>query len=197
MQAFDFYPSCISGLTKITPFYSPDNRGYFTKVFEKSIYAAHGIHISAQEQIYSYSQKGVLRGLHFQASHSQDKLVHVVHGAVFDVAVDLRANSPAFGKWEGFYLSAENRQALYIPQGFAHGFLSLKEGTVFCYLCGHPFDPETNGGIRWDDPEIAVEWPLEKIGGQGRLVLSEKDKYLCTFAEFMGIGSAGYKSGRF
>lgn len=153
--------------------------------------------ISAQEQIYSYSQKGVLRGLHFQASHSQDKLVHVVHGAVFDVAVDLRANSPAFGKWEGFYLSAENRQALYIPQGFAHGFLSLKERTVFCYLCGHPFDPETNGGIRWDDPEIAVEWPLEKIGGQGRLVLSEKDKYLCTFAEFMGIGSAGYKSGRF
>lgn len=182
MQSFEFQPSTIEGLTCITPFYAPDDRGYFTKVFEKSIYAAHGIPISAHEQIYSYSRKGVLRGLHFQAAHSQDKLVHVVHGAVFDVAVDLRAGSPTFGKWEGFYLSAENRQVLYIPQGFAHGFLSLEEGTVFCYLCGHAFDPETNGGIRWDDPEIAVKWPVDQVE---ELILSEKDRKLPTLREFL------------
>lgn len=182
MQSFDFHPTTIPGLTTITPFTAPDGRGHFTKVFEKSIYAAHGIDICAYEQIYSCSRKGVLRGLHFQTAHSQDKLVHVVHGAVFDVAVDLRAGSPTFGKWEGFYLSAENKMVLYIPQGFAHGFLSLEEGTVFCYLCGHPFDPETNGGIRWDDPEIAVEWPADQVE---KIILSEKDRNLPTLREFL------------
>lgn len=181
MSAFQFQNTTIDGLVQILPFVAPDDRGYLSKTFEKSIFSEHGIEVAPWEELRSFSKKGVVRGLHFQREHSQDKLVQVMHGAVYDVAVDLRKGSATFGKWEGFYLSAENRQMLYIPKGFAHGFLALEEGTVFSYLCGDRYDPASDGGIRWDDPQLAVGWPLERVS---KVILSEKDAFLPLFAEF-------------
>ena len=181
MNPFKFLQTSLDGLTLITPFFAPDYRGWFSKPFEKSIFAAHGIELSPWEELRSCSRKGVLRGLHLQRRHSQDKLVQVLHGAVYDVAVDLREGSKTFGKWEGFYLTAENRQLLYIPKGFAHGFLALEDDTLFSYLCGDRYDPESDGGIRWDDPKLAVSWPLDRVE---QTILSEKDAALPTLAEY-------------
>lgn len=182
MSQFTFHTTTIAGLLLIEPFFAPDNRGYLSKPFEKSIFAAHGIELSPWEELRSFSKKGVLRGLHFQRRYSQDKLVQVLHGAVYDVAVDLRKGSETFGRWEGFYLSAENRQLLYIPKGFAHGFLALEDDTLFSYLCGDRYDPESDGGIRWNDPQLAVQWPLEQVGTP---ILSEKDAALPGLQEFL------------
>lgn len=182
MPGFNFHITSISGLTLIAPMCVPDSRGYLSKPFEKSIFSAHGIDLSPWEELRSCSRKGVLRGLHFQHRHSQDKLVQVLHGAAYDVAVDLRKDSPTFGKWEGFYLTAENRHLLYIPKGFAHGFLALEDDTLFSYLCGDRYDPESDGGIRWNDPQLAVNWPLERVE---RLIISDKDTALPTLAEYM------------
>ena len=181
MPGFQFQNTSISGLTLITPFLAPDDRGFFSKTFEKSIFAEHGIDLSPWEELRSCSHKGVLRGLHIQRRHSQDKLVQVLRGAVYDVAVDLREGSETFGKWEGFYLTAENWQLLYIPKGFAHGFLALEDDTLFSYLCGDRYDPESDGGIRWDDPRLAVSWPLDRVE---QTILSEKDAALPTLAEY-------------
>ncbi len=182
MAGFVFSETTIKNLTLIKPFLAEDSRGIFSKPFEKSIFAAHGIELSPWEELRSDSKKGVLRGLHFQRRHSQDKLVQVLHGAVYDVAVDLREGSKTFGQWEGFHLSAENRQLLYIPKGFAHGFLALEDDTLFSYLCGDRYDPESDGGIRWNDPQLAVRWPLEQVD---RPILSEKDAALPTLREFL------------
>ena len=182
MQTFQFEPTTIENLRLITPFHAPDDRGYLSKPFEKSIFAAHGIDLAPWEELRSFSHKGVLRGLHFQHCYSQDKLVQVLCGAVYDVAVDLREGSETFGKWEGFYLTAENRQLLYIPKDFAHGFLALEDNTLFSYLCGDRYDPESDGGIRWNDPRLAVKWPLERME---KVILSEKDAALPSFQEFL------------
>lgn len=171
----------IAGLCTIQPFYDEDSRGYFVKTFEKEFLRSHGIPLEIFESFYTLSAKGTVRGLHFQRCHSQDKLVRVLSGAVYDVAVDLRKGSPTFGKWQGFYLTAENRQMLYIPKGFAHGFLALEDNTLFSYLCGDRYDPASDGGIRWNDADIGVEWPLDQVGD---LIVSEKDQALPTFAEF-------------
>ena len=187
MNHFQFQTVSIPGLKRITPFFAADNRGYLSKPFEKSAFLEHGINLSLWEELRSCSKKGVLRGLHFQRRHSQDKLVQVLHGAVYDVAVDLRKGSETFGKWEGFYLTAENRQMLYIPKGFAHGFLALEEDTLFSYLCGDRYDPESDGGIRWNDPELAIDWPLERAE---RLIVSDKDAALPTLAEFIQVYGA-------
>lgn len=181
-RPFSFQPTTIPGLTLISPFLAPDGRGWFSKTFEKRIYAEHGIELSPYEELRSLSAKGVLRGLHFQRENSQDKLVQVLCGAAWDVAVDLREDSPTFGKWEGIELTAENRRILYIPRGFAHGFLALEDNTLFSYLCGSRYDRETDGGVRWDDPELAVAWPLERVE---RVIHSPKDEALPTLREFL------------
>lgn len=182
MSAFQFLSTTIDGLMQINPFLAPDSRGFLSKTFEKSIFSKREIDLNPWEELRSFSHKGVLRGLHFQHKHSQDKLVQVLCGAVYDVAVDLREGSETFGKWQGFFLSAENRQMLYIPKGFAHGFLALEENTLFSYLCGDRYDPESDGGIRWDDPQLAVRWPLDQVE---RVVLSDKDAALPTFEAFV------------
>lgn len=182
MRPFEFMETSVAGLTLITPFFAPDDRGWFSKPFEKSVFASHGIDLPPWEELRSCSKKGVLRGLHFQRRHSQDKLVQVLHGAVYDVAVDLRAGSETFGQWEGFLLTAENRQMLYIPKGFAHGFLALEDDTLFSYLCGDRYDPDSDGGVRWDDPQLAVQWPLDRVD---KLIVSEKDAALPTLADFV------------
>lgn len=166
----------------ITPFYVEDGRGSFLKSFERSVFRKNGVDIQGFEAFYTNSVKGTVRGFHFQRERCQDKLVQVLHGAVYDVAVDLRRDSATFGTWEGFFLTAENRQMLYIPKGFAHGFLALEEDTLFSYLCGDQYDPASDGGIRWDDPELAVQWPLDRVD---KPILSEKDAALPTFAEFL------------
>lgn len=181
MRRWSFEKTKIVGLCSISPMVVLDSRGYFSKVFEKGIFAENGIEFLPYEEMMSCSKKGVIRGLHFQKCHSQDKLVRILSGAVYDVAVDLRKDSPTFGKWQGFYLSAENRQMLYIPKGFAHGFLALEDNTLFSYICGDRYDPSSDGGIRWNDPDIGVEWPLDKVTD---IVISDKDQALPAFAEF-------------
>ena len=108
--------------------------------------------------------------------------MQVLSGAVYDVAVDLREGSETFGRWEGFTLTAENRKMLYIPKGFAHGFLALEDNTLFSYLCGNRYDPETDGGVRWDDPQLAVRWPVDQVEN---VILSDKDAALPSLAEFI------------
>lgn len=181
VSQISFQATSIGQLTLIQPFIAPDSRGYLLKSFEQQIFAQHEIQLNPYEELTSCSRKGVLRGLHFQRAHSQDKLVRVLHGAVYDVAVDLRAGSSTFGQWEGFYLSSENRQMLYIPKGFAHGFLSLEENTLFSYLCGDQYDPVSDGGILWNDPDIKIQWPLDQVE---QVIVSEKDQALPTFAQF-------------
>ena len=182
MEKLRFENTSLEGLTLVTPLYVPDSRGYLMKTFEKETFAAHGIVLSPWEELRSFSHRGVLRGLHFQRRHSQDKLVQVLLGGAFDVAVDLREGSPTFGKWEGFHLTGAGRQMLYIPKGFAHGFLVLEEGTLFSYLRGDRYDPASDDGIRWDDPQINVAWPLDQVE---RLIISDRDAALPTLAEYL------------
>lgn len=132
-----------------------------------------GLNMRFVQDNQSKSKKGVLRGLHFQREHSQGKLVRVVRGEVFDVAVDLRKNSSTYGKWVGVKLTEENKKQFYIPEGFAHGFLVLSDEAEFVYKCTDLYHPEVEGGIAWNDPEVGVEWPTEGIDN---LIFSDKDK---------------------
>ena len=130
----------------------------------------------------SRSKKGVLRGLHFQTKHTQGKLVRVVEGEVFDVAVDLREGSPTFGQWTGVTLTAENKKQFYVPEGFAHGFLVLSDTATFQYKCTDYYAPEYDGGIRWNDAEVGIEWPLDGID---EVLLSDKDQKQPSLMEFI------------
>lgn len=172
------------GLWIITPHVFTDNRGSYTKIYERTAFEEHGITYAFSECSDILSPKGVLRGLHFQSEDAQAKLVHVVQGAVYDVVVDLRCDSETFGKWEGFLLTAQKDEAVFIPAGFAHGFLSLEENTIFTYQCSGVYRPEFCGGIMWDDPILAIDWPLSK--GQ-KVILSEKDKHNLSFKEYKDL----------
>lgn len=175
MQKFIFENTKLEGLKLVTPFKADDNRGYFLKSFERDIFLENGIDINVSEINESQSSKGVLRGLHFQLKYPQTKLVRVVHGNIFDVAVDLRKNSPTFGRWQGFYLSGDKKSMLYISKGFAHGFLTLSDKAVVTYTCDGKYMMEYDSGILWDDSDIAIEWPLHRVD---KIILSEKDKLL-------------------
>jgi dTDP-4-dehydrorhamnose 3,5-epimerase len=152
-------PLGIEGLFVIQPKVFGDSRGYFFESYSERDFAEAGINARFVQDNQSKSSKGVLRGLHFQKRHSQAKLVRVISGEVFDVAVDLRSNSPTFGKWEGVRLSGEEQNQFFIPQGFAHGFLVLSETAVFAYKCTDFYHPDDEGGIPWNDPMIGVAWP--------------------------------------
>lgn len=180
-QKFKFEMTEIDGLKIIHPFIAYDERGFFMKTFEQKIFRENGIELGNEEDMTSYSHKGVLRGLHFQTEYSQDKLIRVVYGEVWDVAVDLRMDSSTYGEWKGFYLSSENKLSVYIPSGFAHGFLALSEDVIFSYRCGQAYYPDYDTGIRWNDEILKIEWPLERID---KLIISEKDSKLHSFAEF-------------
>lgn len=153
----------IQGLCVITPSIHGDSRGYFMETFNANDMREAGLPFSFVQDNQSSSRKGVLRGLHFQKDYPQMKLVRVIRGTVFDVAVDLRPESPTFGKYHGELLSEENRKQFLIPRGFAHGFLVLSEIAEFCYKCDDFYHPNDEGGIAWNDPEISIEWP-ELIG---------------------------------
>ena len=162
----------IEGLKVITPKVFGDARGYFCETYQYEDYKAAGIPQLFVQDNQSASKRGVLRGLHFQKKFAQDKLVRVIRGEVFDVAVDLREGSPTFGKWFGVRLSEENKKQFFIPKNFAHGFLVLSDHAEFCYKCSDFYHPGDEGGIRYDDPDIGVEWPIEE---DMELLLSEKD----------------------
>ncbi len=159
MANFTFIDTAIPGVIVIEPRVFGDERGYFMETFEAQAFAAAGIPGPFVQDNQSKSTKGVLRGLHFQKEHTQAKLVRVTLGEVFDVAVDCRPGSPSFGKWVGVTLSAENKKQLYVPQGFAHGFLVLSDEAEFTYKCSDFYDPSAEGGVRWDDPDIGIAWP--------------------------------------
>jgi dTDP-4-dehydrorhamnose 3,5-epimerase len=171
MAGFRINPLSIPGLLVVEPTVYGDERGYFMETYNAQAFAQSGLDVSFVQDNQSLSRKGVLRGMHFQYRYPQGKLVRVLFGEVFDVAVDIRPDSPTCGRWAGVRLSAENKKQFYIPPGFAHGFLVLSEEAVFAYKCTEYYHPEDEGGIAWDDPSVRIEWPLK-----GPPVLSEKDR---------------------
>lgn len=140
-----------------------DDRGFFMESWNAEAFAKAGLDLTFVQDNHSRSQKGVLRGMHFQNPGPQGKLVRVVRGAVFDAVVDLRRSSPTFGKWTGVTLSAENKRMFWVPEGFAHGFLTLEDDTDFLYKCTAPYAPEHEASLAWDDPTVGIEWPLDGI----------------------------------
>ncbi len=162
----------ISGLLVIEPQVFGDERGFFMESWNKRTFAKMGLDLDFVQDNHSRSSAGVLRGLHFQNPNPQGKLVRVVAGRVWDVAVDIRASSPTFGRWYGLELSAANRRMFWIPQGFAHGFVALDNGTDFLYKCVGYYDPSNEHSLLWNDPELAIDWPLHGLN----LQLSPKDE---------------------
>ena len=158
-MAFTFEKTKLPGVIIIQPQVFGDSRGYFMETFKKAQFAEAGIDKEFVQDNESSSTKGVLRGLHFQKNHTQGKLVRVTRGEVFDVAVDVRPGSETYGQWVGVVLSSEKKNMLYIPEGFAHGFLVLSDIAEFAYKCTDVYDPTSEGGVPWNDPTINVEWP--------------------------------------
>ncbi len=173
---FEFKQTPIPGVMIIQPEKFGDHRGFFMETYKKSDFISAGIKEDFEQDNHSFSSKGVLRGLHFQtAPHAQGKLVRVVKGAVWDVAVDLIPGSPTFGQHFGLELTEENNTMLYIPPGFGHGFLTLEDNTHFLYKCTAEYAPASDGGVKWNDPDLAVQWPLEP---EQEPLVSDKDAIL-------------------
>lgn len=164
----------------------PDNRGLYKKVYEKNIYAENGITCTFTETSDLYSCKGALRGLHYQTEDSQAKLIHVVSGILFDVALDLREGSKTFGQYHTELLRAEEHKVVFIPEGFAHGFIALTDDTIFSYQCSGSYVPEACGGIRWDDPQLMIPWPLKEYGID-RVIATQKDRTWPTLSEYVAM----------
>lgn len=175
MQVID---TRLPGVLLLEPRVFGDARGFFLESWNRQTFAEAGLDLDFVQDNHSRSAKGVLRGLHYQLDQPQGKLVRVVSGAVFDVAVDLRRASPHFGQWVGYELSAENQRMMWVPPGFGHGFLVLSEYADFLYKTTAYYAPQSDRGIRWDDPHIGVQWPL-----QGTPTLSAKDQALPSFME--------------
>lgn len=172
-------PTKLSGVLVIQPKVFKDARGYFFESYSKEVFHEHNITDEFVQDNESLSQKGVLRGLHFQnPPHAQVKLVRVISGSVLDVAVDIRKNSPTYGQYFSIVLSASNKTMLYIPEGFAHGFVVLEDNTVFSYKCSRTYHKESEEGVLWCDPDLNIEW------GEQTPLLSEKDKNAQKFKDF-------------
>ena len=173
MSNFKFIKTDINNVIIVEPRVFGDERGYFMETYQKEAFALGGIDADFVQDNQSKSKKGVLRGLHFQKTHPQAKLVRVIKGEVFDVAVDLRKDSETYGKWVGVLLSEQNKRQLFVPRGFAHGFLVLSEEAEFVYKCDDYYHPEDESGIAWNDPTINISWPISE---DMTVLLSEKDK---------------------
>lgn len=171
----------IEGLKVITPEVRGDARGYFIETYQQKDFKEAGIDVEFVQDNQSASTKNVLRGLHFQINYPQDKLVRVINGKVFDVAVDMRPGSKTFGKWFGVELSAENKKQFFVPKGFAHGFYVMSDYAEFCYKVSDFYHPNDEGGFMYNDPDIGVEWPFEE---GTELVLSDKDKCHGSFKSY-------------
>lgn len=181
MAGFEFKKLELEGAYLISSFHVGDSRGGFTKAFEKDIFQAAEIEFQLNETFASCSAKNVIRGLHFQLHCPQAKLVSVVSGRVWDVIVDIRPKSPTLGKWTAHELSAENHLSFYVPRGFAHGFVSLEDNTVMLYQCDGRYDKESDTGIRFDDPEIGILWPID----ESEAIHSVRDLNLGSFKDYL------------
>lgn len=173
MGNFNFIETKIKDLYIIEPKVFGDDRGYFMESYNRNDFVEAGLDMMFVQDNESKSRKGVLRGMHFQTKNTQGKLVRVTQGAVYDVAVDLRKESPTYGQWEGILLTGENKKQFYVPEGFAHGFLVVSDEAVFNYKCTDFYAPEYDSGLLWNDPDVGIEWPLEGID---EILLSDKDK---------------------
>ncbi|MDE2088545.1 MAG: dTDP-4-dehydrorhamnose 3,5-epimerase [Gammaproteobacteria bacterium] len=169
--------TALPGVVLIEPRVFEDARGYFLETWHQSRYAEAGLDLRFVQDNISYSRHGVLRGLHFQNPNPQGKLVYVLEGEVFDVAVDVRVGSPSFGRWVGVALSADNKRQMYIPPGYAHGFCVTGDHALFMYKCTDFYHPQAEAGIRWDDPDLAIAWPLAnpQVGDKDRRAPALKD----------------------
>ncbi len=186
MAKFKKVETGIEGLVIIEPTVFGDHRGFFLESYNKREFAEIGLTIEFVQDNHSKSKRGVLRGLHFQTKHPQGKLVRVIKGSVWDVAIDLREGSLTFGKWYGVFLSSANKKMFYLPEGFAHGFLTLEDDTEFLYKATDYYYPEYDAGIKYDDQEIRIEWPLAEYRlSKEDILLSEKDKNLPTLNEYL------------
>jgi dTDP-4-dehydrorhamnose 3,5-epimerase len=185
MTKFAFEKCDLDGAFLITPFYVEDSRGFFLKDFNESVFRENGVSYPLRETFYSFSQKGTLRGLHYQLFKPQPKLVRCVSGHVYDVIVDLRPKSATFKQWRGFELTGRNHLEILIPAGFCHGFLALEDSLV-SYKCGEEFFAAGDSGIRFDDPDINIRWPFERTVGSD-LIMSTKDKNLRSFRDFVNL----------
>lgn len=181
MGNFNFIKTKIDGMFIVEPTVFGDDRGYFLETYHYDEFKNAGIDVTFVQDNQSKSKHGVLRGLHFQTKRPQGKLVRVIKGEVFDVGVDLRKNSSTFGKWVGAILSAENKRQLYVPAGFAHGFLVLSDEAEFVYKCTDFYDPQNEGGIIYNDPDININWP---IADDMEIFLSQKDRALPSLKSF-------------
>lgn len=174
----EFVSQKIADVILITPKIFEDDRGFFLETYSRRVFMENGINVDFIQDNHSFSKQGVLRGMHFQKPPmAQDKLIRVVTGEVFDVAVDLRRDSPTFKKWIGVVLSGDNKKILYVPKGFAHGFLTLSETAHFEYKVSNYYSPEYDSGFLWNDPDIGIEWPRQNH------ILNGKDSKLSFFKE--------------
>lgn len=180
-MGFEFKELKLKGAYIINCFYVGDNRGGFTKCFEKDIFGTEGIIFNVSEVFMSKSMKNVIRGLHFQTRNPQAKLVSVVSGKVWDVIVDLRPDSNTFMQWTSYVLSSDNHLSIFVPRGFAHGFACLEDETIMMYQCDGKYDKESDSGIIYNDPEIGIDWPITKE----EAIFSPRDLQLNRFSEYI------------
>lgn len=186
VQKFEFKELELKGAFLIKPFYADDCRGGFVKDYNAEVFQSNGINHELKEVFYTISKKGVIRAIHFQLVKQQAKLVRCISGHVYDVIVDLRPNSPTFGKWLGYDLTDENMYELYVPPFFGHGYLVL-EDSIVSYKCAEVFYPEGDSGIMFDDSDINIAWPFELIGGIDNVIISEKDRQLMSFKDYKNL----------
>ncbi|GHU86888.1 dTDP-4-dehydrorhamnose 3,5-epimerase [Spirochaetia bacterium] len=183
-QKFACEQTAIEGLYVVSPFVSEDERGFFIKDYSLETFEQNGVSYELKEVFYTVSHKGVIRAMHFQRVKQQPKLVRCIFGHVYEVVCDLRLDSPTFGKWLAFELSGENKTELLIPAGCGHGYLVLEESIV-SYKCAEKFYGDYDDGIIWNDKDLNISWPLDKV--QGEVILSEKDRGLQTFEQFKKV----------
>ena len=180
MAGAEFKPTALPDVVRITPEVFSDNRGTFCEVWNARRFKANGLTVDFVQDNACFSRCGVLRGLHYQVSQAQGKLVRVVQGEIFDVAVDVRKNSPTLGTWVAETLSADNGAALWIPPGFAHGYFVQSDCAVVTYKCTNFYAPEFERAIRWDDPELAIEWPIPEGSAP---IVSDRDSSALRFVD--------------
>lgn len=181
-MAFSFRHLGIPGLILAKPQVFQDERGFLTETYKESIFAEQGIDMKFVQDMHSFSTKGVLRGLHYQASpYAQGKLIQVISGSIWDVVVNIEPESPYYGKWESVVLSGGNRYVLWVPPGFAHGFVTLSEAALIAYKCTSEYSKSHEKGIRWDDPMIDIRWPVTDV------IISDKDKVLPLFSTLLEV----------
>lgn len=180
---FEFFDTEIDGLKIIKPHIYVDHRGIYKKNYEKNVFFENGITCEFSESSDLYSAKGALRGLHYQTVDSQAKLIHVISGTLFDVALDLRKDSPTYGKYHTELLIDKEQKVVFIPEGFAHGFISLTDNTIFSYQCSGRYIPSACGGILWNDPDLNIPYPLKEYGIE-KVITTEKDANWDTLAEY-------------